>query len=337
VRSRLTPLAVASVGLALAASTASAQLPDPNPPPNPNPTPTPAPAADAKLSAVVASGITDRKHRYVLQGDKLVVRGHIKPFVAGETVDVRLFKGKKQVGHRTVKVRQAKGGTGQFRVSLRIRRSGRYSVRARHDATAKQKAGSSPKAPFRAIAPRAHRGSSGQTVRLLQIGLRRLAYVAPLTGRFEDGTARALLAFRKVNRMAHDSSASRTVFRKLFHGAGGFHLRYPKSGTHVEVDLSRQVLVLAAKGRPVAIYTVSSGKPSTPTIQGTFRFYRKEPGTNSHGMVHSNYFHGGYAIHGYASVPATYPASHGCVRVPIPDALRIYRAISLGELIHVYH
>ena len=37
------------------------------------------------------------------------------------------------------------------------------------------------------------------------------------------------------------------------------------------------------------------------------------------GMVHSNYFIGGYAIHGYVSVPA-YPASHGCLRVPIPDA-----------------
>ena len=40
-------------------------------------------------------------------------------------------------------------------------------------------------------------------------------------------------------------------------------------------------------------------------------------------MVDSNYFIRGYAIHGYAEVP-TYAASHGCLRVPIPDAPAIY-------------
>ena len=47
--------------------------------------------------------------------------------------------------------------------------------------------------------------------------------------------------------------------------------------------------------------------------------YRKEPGTNAHGMVDSSYFIRGYAIHGYVTVP-TYNASHGCLRVPVPDA-----------------
>ena len=36
-------------------------------------------------------------------------------------------------------------------------------------------------------------------------------------------------------------------------------------------------------------------------------------------MVYSSYFIRGYAIHGYADVP-TYAASHGCLRMPIPDA-----------------
>jgi hypothetical protein len=332
-RNRILAATLVPLALAVAAPAASAQLPTtPS-----NTTPPPPAAVDAKLSVVVASGISDRKHRYVLAGDRTLVRGHIRPFVAGQTVDVRLFRGKKQVGHRTVKVKQAKGNVGEFTVSLGVHKAAKYSVRAHHDATPQQKEGESPKAAFGAITPRAHRGSGGESVRLLQIGLRRLAYVAPLTGRFEDGTARALLAFRKVNRMSHNSSASKTVFRKVFHGAGGFHLRYPKSGTHVEADLSRQVLVLAAHGRAVMIFTVSSGKPSTPTIQGRFRFYRKEPGTNGHGMVDSTYFSGGYAVHGYADVPATYPASHGCIRVPIPDAARIYGAIRLGELIYVYH
>ena len=69
---------------------------------------------------------------------------------------------------------------------------------------------------------------------------------------------------------------------------------------------------------------MSSGKPSTPTVIGRFRVYSKTPGTNAEGMVDSNYFIRGYAIHGYAEVP-TYAASHGCLRVPIPDARRDLR------------
>ena len=109
----------------------------------------------------------------------------------------------------------------------------------------------------------------------------------------------------------------------------------PKAGKHVEFDWSRQVLVLADNGRPYRVYHTSSGAPATPTVFGTFRFYRKTPGTNAKGMVHSTYFIRGYAIHGYASVP-TYPASHGCLRVPIPNARSIYDWIDVGDRIFLY-
>jgi peptidoglycan hydrolase-like protein with peptidoglycan-binding domain len=208
-------------------------------------------------------------------------------------------------------------------------------VVAKHSATAEQAGASSKRARVGAVAATAGTGSSGEKVRLLQILLRRLAYVAPLSGKYSSGTARGVLAFRKVNHMSRSGGANRAIFRKLFAGQGGFKLRYPKAGKHVEADLSMAVLVLAQGGKPRQIYTTSPGKPSTPTVRGAFRFYRKSPGTNSHGMVHSSYFHGGYAIHGYASVPP-YPASHGCLRVPIPDARRIYDQITLGEQIFVY-
>ena len=63
--------------------------------------------------------------------------------------------------------------------------------------------------------------------------------------------------------------------------------------------------------------------------------YRKSPGTNAHGMVHSSYFIGGYAIHGYLDVP-TYAASHGCLRVPIPSAWSIYSWVRMGDVVDVY-
>ncbi len=89
-------------------------------------------------------------------------------------------------------------------------------------------------------------------------------------------------------------------------------------------------------GRVRTIYTMSSGKPSTPTVIGRFRVYEKTPGENSEGMVDSNYFIRGYAIHGYAEVP-TYAASHGCLRVPIPDAPAIYAWVQTGTPVDVYN
>jgi len=135
--------------------------------------------------------------------------------------------------------------------------------------------------------------------------------------------------------MSRDGFATHEVYGKLLRGQGAFKLRYPKAGKHVEFDWSRQVLVLAQNGKPYRTYHASSGKPSTPTVFGTFHFYLQTPGTNAKGMVDSSYFIGGYAIHGYADVPA-YAASHGCVRVPIPNALQIYSWIDIGDPIFVY-
>ena len=47
------------------------------------------------------------------------------------------------------------------------------------------------------------------------------------------------------------------------------------------------------------------------------------------------YFLRGFAIHGYPSVP-TYPASHGCVRVPMWIAPRLFADRPYGQTIYVY-
>lgn len=46
-------------------------------------------------------------------------------------------------------------------------------------------------------------------------------------------------------------------------------------------------------------------------------------------------FHGNFAIHGWADVPR-YPASHGCVRVPIWAADWLYDRSPVGERVYVY-
>jgi lipoprotein-anchoring transpeptidase ErfK/SrfK len=123
--------------------------------------------------------------------------------------------------------------------------------------------------------------------------------------------------------------------RALARGAGGFAVRHPDLGRHIEADLSRQVIALIAGGRVRRIYPVSSGKASTPTVLGTFHVYLKTPGTNAKGMVDAAYFFGAYATHGYPSVP-TFPASHGCLRVPMPEAMSIFSWLSYGDRVDVY-
>ena len=94
------------------------------------------------------------------------------------------------------------------------------------------------------------------------------------------------------------------------------------------MPLSKQVLVFAKGDRPYAVYPTPRASLSTPTVTGHYSFQRTEPGYNSKGMYYSWYFYGGYAVHGYESVP-NYPASHGCIRTFIADQPEMYERIQL--------
>ena len=285
------------------------------------------------LSLTLGSGLIDRGTSYVARGQRIVLAGRVRWYVRNQRVTVELLRNGRREATKSVAIRRA-GSRGRFTVRFKPDGVGRYGVHAVHRQTRTQRwfAG---RRKFRAVSLSSRFGASGTRVRLLQRGLRNQAYVAPLRGPFDSATARAVLAFRKVNGMSRNSLASGPVYAALLRRSGGFRLRYPRAGKHVEFDWSRQVLVLARSGRAERIYHSSSGKPSTPTVFGSFRFYRKTPGYNSIGMYYTSYFIRGYAIHGYHSVP-TYPASHGCLRVPIADALSIYRWINLGDTIFVY-
>jgi hypothetical protein len=330
---RVLPVCVVSGVLALPAP-ALAQTGDPLPPVVDDPAPPALAPKPGKLTLAFRNGLRRDGRVYLTKGQHVKVRGRVRPFVRGQYVRVDLRRDGRTVASRVRRVRK-RGARGQFAVRFKVPAKGGFVVRARHRRSKRQRSFSA-RERARAVHNTASLGSRGIRVRLLQRGLRRLGYGGiGVSGYYGPGTARAVLAFRKVNRMPRITYASATVFRKVFERRGTFRLKHPRAGKHVEADLSRQVLVLAKGGRARRIYHTSSGKPSTPTILGSFRFYRKHPGTNSHGMVHSNYFVGGYAIHGYHSVP-TYPASHGCLRVPIPNAWAIYSWIDFGDRVFVY-
>jgi peptidoglycan hydrolase-like protein with peptidoglycan-binding domain len=274
--------------------------------------------------------------RFALDGERIVVRGIVTPYVAGQTLTVEFSIDGRSVGASAVSVLAVGSGAGDFRVSFTSRDGGLLQVRASHAATAQQQAFSAHAPALRFVEPDLGPGDHGQSVRLLQSELDALHYAVPLTGVFDEGTGQALIAYRKMTGLERVAYAGREVFRLLARREGGFPVRYPRDGRHVEADLTKQVLAeIEPGGRVYKIYTTSSGKPSTPTVIGRFQVYEKSFGENSEGMVDANYFIRGYAIHGYAEVP-TYAASHGCLRVPIPDAPAIYAWVRTGTPVDVY-
>jgi peptidoglycan hydrolase-like protein with peptidoglycan-binding domain len=306
--------------------------PPPSPPPSP-PAATVAPAPGAmRLSVARAGG----DPRFALLGRRIVVRGSVTPYVAGQDVKLSFYLDGRKVGVHVVAVLPDGRGEGRFQVGFTSHHGGLLQVRAAHYASTAQAAFGARAPAVRYVNPNVGPGMRGQSVRLLQAELDALHYAVPLTGVFDEGTGQALIAYRKVTGLARVASAGPRVFELIARRAGSFHVRYRGDGRHVEANLSLQVLAeIEAGGRVRRIYTISSGKPSTPTVVGRFRVYLKTPGVNSEGMVDSNYFIRGYAIHGYAEVP-TYAASHGCLRVPIPDAPAIYAWVQYGTPVDVY-
>jgi len=287
--------------------------------------------AAGKATYRLLGGLVTSKMRYYAPAQQVVVRGRVNPAVPGEVLTLYAIRGKK--ASKSVR-RKVKAG-GRFEFRFKVGNPGGLRLVIKHAASPAQVA-------FRARAKRitvvdwqAGAGERGRKVLLLQRALLSQGFATPVTGYYDDGTARGVLAFRKTNELGRDGFATKEVFAKLFRGGGAYKLRYPKAGKHVEFDWSRQVLVLAKGGKPYRTYHTSSGTPATPTVFGTYHFYLQTPGTNAKGMVHSSYFIRGYAIHGYASVP-TYPASHGCLRVPIPNAASIFNWIDIGDPIYLY-
>jgi hypothetical protein len=331
-------LIVLSFVLTSAAAASAASTPTPAAPPAP-PAPAPAPPAGSSAGGQIKLVVQRAfgKPPFVIAGGRVVVRGIVIPYVGGQTVKVSLYREGRKVGVKNVSVLPIGNGAGQFHIGYPSGAAGMVQVRAVHYATPQQAAFAGKSEAVHVASPNLSSGARGPSVRLLQSELNALHFVVPLNGVYDEATGRAVIAFRKVTGLPRVSSTNATVFKRLQEGGGVFHVRYPGDGRHVEGDLTKQVLAEIDSGGHVrALYTMSSGKPSTPTVIGRFHVYSKTPGTNSEGMVDSNYFIRGYAIHGYAEVP-TYAASHGCLRVPIPNASAIYGWVQQGTPVDVYN
>ena len=172
-------------------------------------------------------------------------------------------------------------------------------------------------------------------------------WTGPIDRVLDAGSRQALIAFQKVEGRTRtgrltlmELEALRSATRPAPLEAGPFH---------VEVDLVRQVLFIVHDGGTVSkILPVSTGNDkefdtleatlTAVTPRGRFKISRRIPGWRKSElglMYYPGYIVGGIAIHGSKSVPA-YPASHGCIRIPMHAAKEFSDLTPIGTTVIVH-
>jgi hypothetical protein len=256
-------------------------------------------------------------------GSRVRVRGRLTPAASGA---LTLHVGTRSWG---VSVR----ADGTYTARLPARHGGRYRARvllapSPGYAVARASRRYAIRTPYLAI------GSYGRAVLALERRLRALRYSMRYVNKaFGVDTYEAVLAFQKVHWMSRTGHVGSTVWNKL--GRASIPKARRPWGAHIEVDKTRQVLFEVRRGHVVRVIHVSTGATGNTPI-GRWHVYWKQAGLNSHGMYYSLYWLRGFAIHGYASVPP-WPASHGCVRIPMWQAPGLYSRWSVRTTVYVYY
>ena len=190
------------------------------------------------------------------------------------------------------------------------------------------------------------RGAIGRDVSDLQKILKRQGYLhGPPTGVYAAGTVAAVKAFQKASNLPVD-------------GAVGIYTLGALSG-RIVIDQSQHRLTLERFGHPTVTFPVAVGQPAYPTPDGHFTIISKvenptwvpppdapwaqgavpiPPGPgNPLGTRWMGLSSPGVGIHG-TDDPASigYSVSHGCIRMQIPDAERLFGMVSVGMSVYIH-
>ncbi|HWF74992.1 MAG TPA: L,D-transpeptidase [Solirubrobacteraceae bacterium] len=296
-----------------------------------------APPATGTLRLALSGVFRVSRENVSVTGRSMTLDGYARPFVAGQAVTVKISSGRRVLKAGLFRLRSAHHGTyGTFRIHFSSGSPGGVTITAVHAVTPELAHVAAVSQKVEVVSPTAGPGSTGTFVSLIQSRLAALHFAVPQDGVYDQLTQNAVLAYRKVRGFARIFTLDSATIRGLLAGAGSFQVRYPKQGSHVEADLTDQTLALINGAKVYQIYPISSGKPSTPTVLGTYHVYMRDPGYLPDGMYFSSFFTGGYAIHGYDPSPV-YPASHGCLRLPIDDAISVYDWVHMGMPVDVYY
>ncbi|HEY8235023.1 MAG TPA: L,D-transpeptidase family protein [Gaiellaceae bacterium] len=238
-------------------------------------------------------------------------------------------------------------------VRVEIRRRGRLVTKGEYTSGARIRLDSSRPAEYRIVLstpastgyapsrlalqkivfyPQLRIGTAGPSVLALNEALAQLHIaVGGVDSSFGLDTRDAVVAFQKLHGLPRTGSVD-ALFWRVLSASSTPKARYP--GDHIEVSKPLQVLFVVRGGRVILVSHVSTGATGNTPV-GRWQVYSKVAGWLPDGMFDSSFFLRGFAIHGYPTVPL-YPASHGCVRVPVWLAPRIYSYDPPESTIYIY-
>ena len=110
---------------------------------------------------------------------------------------------------------------------------------------------------------------------------------------------------------------------------------------------AKQTATLMNGNQSVTNFTISSGKPGSPTPKGTFKVYAKvasqsmRGGRGADAYYYPNvkwcvWFHGNYGFHtAYWHNDFGKPVSHGCINMRQADAKKLYQWVSVGAKVAI--
>jgi putative cell wall-binding protein len=184
-------------------------------------------------------------------------------------------------------------------------------------------------------------GSTGWPVKWLEQKLARLTYrPGAADGNFETYTYYGVIGFQKYQGLTLDGTMDAADWAVLETAARPV-ATIATTGTWIEVDKTRQVLLYIVDGVVQKTLAVSTGSSTVgvETPEGEFTILTRNLGYINGMYLLCTFTHvdpiGDLGIHGYSVVP-NYPASHGCVRTNIWDQNELYPQLVLGLRLFIY-
>lgn len=124
-----------------------------------------------------------------------------------------------------------------------------------------------------------------------------------------------------------------------------------QTGKYIDIDIAAQIMTIFEDGKLLDAYPISSGKPGMDTPKGTYGIRNKasRPWSKQYGLYMPNWMalvpDGKFGIHELPEWPGGYkeganhlgiPVSHGCVRLGVGPAKRVFDWADIGTPVEVH-